>query len=157
MITEELQKQQKCQDGLAIPQNFCRTVPIYTDPMFRGNCPPLPLMGNPQTDALLRTLQLDHSLTVPFDKVISSSGVNSQGVSSSMKRVTVADDNEIELDELSEAGDEGEVLNPVASTKDIADDNEIDLSSVESDGINTEVNVENALPALKKPRHGEDQ
>ena len=121
--------------------------------MFRGKCPPLPLMGNPQTDALLRALQLDHILTVPFDKVISSSGVNSQRVYSSIERETVADDNEIELDDLSEAGDEGEALNPVASTKDIADDNEIDLSSVESDGIN----VENALPALKKPRHEEDQ
>ena len=47
-------KEKQIQEGedhwLTIPKNFTVTVPIYSDVAFHGRCPPLPLMGNPQTE-----------------------------------------------------------------------------------------------------------
>ncbi|EJK74640.1 hypothetical protein THAOC_03674, partial [Thalassiosira oceanica] len=56
---------------LAIPENFVRTVPPFDasggDP-GRPTGPPRGMVGNPQTDALLGALGLDHVVTVPFDR-----------------------------------------------------------------------------------------
>lgn len=58
--------------GVTIPLNFEVTVPPHVEPapgepLFLP--PPLPRMGNPQTDRLLELLQLEHlpNLTMPYD------------------------------------------------------------------------------------------
>ena len=57
--------------SLEIPENFVQTVP----PVAKGSSivilphplpPPLSQMGNPQTDDLLRILELDHIVTIPY-------------------------------------------------------------------------------------------
>ena len=61
---------------LAVPLNFERTVPPFdptaasgSGPHPRGpSGPPRSMVGNPQTDALLSALGLDHVVTVPFDR-----------------------------------------------------------------------------------------
>ena len=56
---------------LAIPENFERTVAPFDaaggDPR-RPYGPPREMVGNPQTDALLDALGMDHVVTVPFDR-----------------------------------------------------------------------------------------
>lgn len=59
-------KEQSPSSDLSIPENFSATVPEQSHPMFQGHPPPMPIMGNPQTDALLKVLELDHILTVPY-------------------------------------------------------------------------------------------
>jgi hypothetical protein len=50
---------------LQIPNNFTRTAPVYVrkDPASRSR---LSLIGSPQTDELLKVLELPHIITVPF-------------------------------------------------------------------------------------------
>jgi lariat debranching enzyme len=49
---------------LEIPNNFVPTVPSYCP--NESLRPPLPRMGNPQTDQLLRVLELPHRITIPY-------------------------------------------------------------------------------------------
>ena len=85
---------------LSIPNNFVQTVPPHdgTQKLPNPLPPPYPRMGNPQTDALLQMLEIPHALTIPSVPWTENSHVS----------VTVADDNEIDLDELEEA-DENEI------------------------------------------------
>ena len=178
----------KQQEGLEIPKNFCQTVPSYFDPMFhQRNCPPFPLMGNPQTDALLSALKLEHLMTVPFDKPIPSTVVETepQGMSCLDNNIVIADDNEIEIDDLSDAGDgdghdsNEKGINSGNGEGRMNDDNEIDIDDLsdESDddgggsaaaaggGGGSEIDISTndlnetknstSSPLLKKPRHEE--
>lgn len=80
------------QNKLTIPADHLEpTVPIET----RAQCPPLPHMGHPQTDAFLERMGLSHipNLTIPYVPLFPNTKVN--------------DDNEIALDS-SEDDDEDE-------------------------------------------------
>lgn len=103
--------------SLCIPNNFCRTVPIYSHPMFQGRCRPFPAMGNPQTDTLLSILDLDHSITVACDPL------------SIVLDGDIEDENEIEIDDISDDGNGG---------RDVPqDENEIEIDDM-SDENGTE-------------------
>jgi lariat debranching enzyme len=53
-------------DGiLEIPNNFVPTVPAFHP--HEGLQPPLPRMGNPQTDHFLQVLDLPHVITIPYE------------------------------------------------------------------------------------------
>lgn len=110
-----------CSEGLAIPDNFSQTVSSYHDPMFGRNCPPLPMMGNPQTDSLLGALGLEHLLTVPFDPGMASFA----SLQPEIRQSNVQDDNEIDIDNLSEEneGDSQGKERP-------KDDNEIEIDDL---------------------------
>lgn len=119
-----------------IPLNFQPTVPFYSDPCFQSPCPPLPHMGNPQTDWLLDLLDIEHTgLTIPFDarnsltpESISAFLMGGGGMGNS---AVAQDENEIEID-----------LDDPIETKaetDEADENEIDL-----DGVNDHDSTEKA-------------
>lgn len=98
--------------SLDIPNNFTQTVPPIShgnvvDPVPRILPPPIPLMGNPQTDHLLQLLQLDHIITVPFADSSSPPIVISEPPpceSSAPLPVedVVEDGNEIDLDDADE-------------------------------------------------------
>jgi len=100
----------------AISTDFQPTVPFYSDPMFqsRNMCPPFPQMGNPQTDFLLDLLELDHSLTHPYDAALTPQMISELlRPDHSGPRIlsNVADENEIdlELDEGDTAMDENDI------------------------------------------------
>ena len=80
--------------SLEIPENFVQTVP----PIAPGTSvigvphslpPPVPQMGNPQTDALLNMLGLDHMVTVPYK--------GSSSASTPASTTSVRDENDIDL------------------------------------------------------------
>jgi lariat debranching enzyme len=137
---------------LAIPENFCATVPGYSHPVFRGNPPPLPLMGNPQMDELLSLLELEHRLTVPYDE-------NQLTIDSPVQVGEVdagTDDNEIDIDDVIDAEPAEEVVDPgknssggVMAEKEAQvspvthdDENEIDIDSVVDDSPASNPKVE---------------
>ena len=99
--------------GLAIPKNFVPTVPYYTHPMFQGRTKPLARMGNPQTDQLLRILELEHAITVPYTLDQSETVVPLH-----LRQVPCVDTNEIQLDSN---------MNDDANTYDRKDSNELDI------------------------------
>ena len=80
---------ERFEGSFEIPTNFAVTVPPYSpgEPLQ----PPLPRMGNPQTDHLLRTLNLQHVVTVPYQKMVGD-----------------VDENEIDLDEIESPCEETE-------------------------------------------------
>jgi hypothetical protein len=84
-----------------IPHNFVATVPPH-EPATAGESrtlpPPLPRMGNPQTDQLLKALQLEHlpNLTIPFDSKLSEHPVGSNADSVAFS-FDATDENEIDL------------------------------------------------------------
>jgi hypothetical protein len=123
------------QNDLKIPENFARTVPIYSDSMFQGYCRPFQRMGNPQTDELLSILEMDHSITVPFHKKVPSPAANS-----SLKYPVaglIEDENEIDIDEEIISSEEesaikmpsSEAISSLKSSAEdmIDDENEIDI------------------------------
>jgi len=112
---KEVQDITQTVDLLIHPESFVQTVPPHTgpsQPLPRSMPPPLPRMGNPQTDRLLHQLGLDHVVTVPYQEQ------------------NTADENEIDLDEAMEDDpnsidiDDGEAEE---SNIPDADENEIDL------------------------------
>jgi lariat debranching enzyme len=131
----------------AISTDFQPTVPFYSDPMFqsRNMCPPFPAMGNPQTDFLLDVLELDHSVTHPYDRSLTP-----QRISESLRCLNepqnlpmVVDENEIDL----EGDDE----------KEIEDENEIEIDD-DNDQVDDTTPASPSKPSqpdtaiTKKPR-----
>jgi lariat debranching enzyme len=136
-----------------IPKNFVPTVPGHTDGSPSRSPPPLPAMGNPQTDRLLELLQLDHTITVPYDPDLtpsrlsallqgdeplsrySGSGAGSRTRSTSGQPRSFAgrrnknenDENEIDID--SDSDDEEDQAKTV-----VVDENEIEIDIDGSDG-----------------------
>jgi len=100
---------------------FEQTVPPHigaATPLPRPLPPPLPMMGNPQTDRLLNLLELDHITTVPYARLAGQTAATSTGA-------TPFDENEICVDE---EDDDDEVSAIAAgSGRDVQDENEIDL------------------------------
>lgn len=98
-------------DSRKVPNNFARTVPAppagYNP---RPIPPPLPLMGNPQTDELLQLLDLEHILTIPYDPNCLD-GLGLEDATDVVDRKNEApDNNEIDIDDddLVEGDAEGE-------------------------------------------------
>lgn len=128
-------KEKNSQDGqngfFTIPTCFQPTVPLYSDPLFRSGarCPPLPVMGNPQTDYLLDLLELDHILTVPFDSALTPENIStSLGGFHGHPGAVAADENEIDIDM-----DEGSGAEDEAKEADIVDENEIGIDEDEEE------------------------
>lgn len=121
--------------SLAIPNNFCITVPPH-DPRDRF-LPPLPIMGNPQCDDFLGLLGLRHLVTVPYQ----------------IHEVLV-DGNEIKLD------DDDDEIDASARAEFEVDNNEIDLEedeiSLGGDVADTASNSKLEENTLKKPRLDHD-
>ena len=116
--------------GLEIPRDFAPTVPYHTDEAFQSRrVPPLPVMGNPQTDRLLQILQLDHVLTVPYDPDLTPTVLSAllQGKPLGSNTNPIEDANEIDIDSEESEGDD----NGMPAT--VRDDNEIDIESDEDD------------------------
>ena len=134
---------------LVIPQNFVMTVPPH-DPSFGNRIygPPPQMVGNPQTDQLLETLELEHCITVPYtdttqqqqqqqpaffqrqpppqqsiqQQLIPSVVMHSAArVNNVPSRTTVGDNNEIDID-------------------DDVDENEIDLEEDDTKGVKVNTN-----------------
>ena len=106
----------------SIPLKFQPTVPYDSDRCFRLNarCPPLPPMGNPQTDFLLDLLELDHILTIPFDASLTPEGISaSMSGGTNNTALALPDENEIDID-MEEVDDDANVAA-------VADENEIEL------------------------------
>lgn len=121
-------------DGdLAIPDNFCQTVPLYFDPLFDRNCPPFQEMGNPQTDTLLGVLGLDHVLTVPFDPEVTPFAFLS--TKNRNDNLVAPDANEIDIDDLSDGN--GNEKQDVA----VPDANEIDIDEISDQSEHKKQNV----------------
>jgi hypothetical protein len=111
----------------------------------RNMCPPFPAMGNPQTDFLLDVLELDHSVTHPYDRSLTP-----QRISESLRCLNepqnlpmVVDENEIDL----EGDDE----------KEIEDENEIEIDD-DNDQVDDTTPASPSKPSqpdtaiTKKPR-----
>jgi lariat debranching enzyme len=133
-------KEKNGQDGengfCTIPTGFQPTVPLYSDPLFQfgDRCPPLPIMGNPQTDYLLDLLELDHVVTVPFESSLTPETIsaNLRGVGRHHGEVA-ADENEIDID-MDEAEDE-------TNGADAVDENEIQIDEEDEDGDTPELGI----------------
>lgn len=134
-------KNQSTCNPLAIPKNFVQTVRPH-DP--RGwqqpPSPPLPMVGNPQTDAFLDMLGMSHKLTTPF---CNNRAKQAPDVPFAMPDAN--DDNEIDIDDVAD-GDKyattiprlrAPLRMPAPSAN---DDNEIDLDADEH-FADREVNV----------------
>jgi hypothetical protein len=83
---------------LAIPLNFFQTVRAH-DPrsMQQTYSPPLPMVGNPQTDQFLEMMGMNHKFTVPFCQ--NTIGNKSESTATlATPRNSVDDNNEIDLD-----------------------------------------------------------
>eukprot|EP00980_Cylindrotheca_fusiformis_P028690 scaffold22638_cov138-Cylindrotheca_fusiformis.AAC.2 len=146
---------------LRIPDNFCQTVPFQSHPMFDGQqrLRPFPLMGNPQTDRILSILEMEHTITVPFD--------TSQTLwNATQSAESIADENEIDIDSLSDVSNGKIRVQPdpasARSATIIEDENEIDLSSDNELGPNEELvsemnetGLDRTIPALKKRRQAD--
>ena len=148
---EEVVKRFEGDDGdseknpLVIPQNFAVTAPTHVPSSGnRSYGPPPPMMGNPQTDHLLKILGLEHRITVPFTNMqqqfepqffqrqppppqVAAARLSQPLIPSAVIRSSnnnpsrnISDENEIDLDD---GGDE-EKAN---------DDNEIDLDEEEEE------------------------
>jgi lariat debranching enzyme len=117
-------KEQSPSSDLSIPENFSATVPEQSHPMFQGYVPPIPIMGNPQTDALLKILELEHVLTVPYSTEQTTRLLNPESYRQPIQprepdmNIMVEDENEIDLG-LEEDG--------VDDNLDAEDENEIDI------------------------------
>jgi lariat debranching enzyme len=100
---EELEAIQTRFPNLAIPNNFCITVPPH-DPRDRF-LPPLPIMGNPQCDDFLGLLGLRHLVTVPFQShevLVDGNAIDldeEDEIDASARAEFEVDNNEIDLDE----------------------------------------------------------
>lgn len=122
------------QDGPSIPQNFEQTVPYHSDPVFRNRTQPLPAMGNPQTDALLNLLDLEHILTIPHDKSLSLGDISMHLGGRQRVVHNTVDSNEIDIDDLEEEGTPTRGPPGVS----ITDENEIEIESDDDDpGMDT--------------------
>jgi len=104
---------------MTIPADaFQRTVPAHAGPAFplpKPLPPPLPMMGNPQTDMLLSALELNHITTIPYsptDTNVLDEDENEICIDEDENDHAVAeahDENEIDIDEDSgEAAGSGE-------------------------------------------------
>jgi len=124
-----------------IPENFQVTAPTYVEPPpdQRTLPPPLPRMGNPQTDRLLEILELDHipNLTIPYNSATN----NSATTATRNLDANVEDENEIVLDYDGEADE----VAPVA------DKNEDDID-IDDDDDEGEGSPDDKPPDDKRPR-----
>ena len=128
-----------------ISTEFLPTVPFYTDPMFqsRNMCPPFRAMGNPQTDFLLDVLELNHTVTIPYDSLLTPEKISqSIRVGEAQNCPNVADENEIllEVDEI-----------------DMVDENEIEIEDNDEE-VDDTIHADPSQPTTveeavaKKPR-----
>ena len=141
---------QRVGDDMTIPENVTRTLSQkYDEQSHQLQPPPLPRMGNPQTDCLLDLLELDHlpNLTIPYSieqgHLASSASARIESLA-----FDTGDDNEIDLDD-----DIDQMINAAVATSYIINDDENE--------INVDDNVSGAvlqsddtlLPHdMKKPR-----
>ncbi len=152
-----------------IPRDFVPTVPYSTDEAYRQNirCPPLPEMGNPQTDRLLKILKLDHVLTVPYDPELTPSVLSAMLQGKPIGRQTTAgmakDENEIDIESEEEEAIDTETAKATATV--VEDDNEIDIDiddDIDDDGDDSnEINIESdedstSVDAIAKKARLED-
>eukprot|EP00934_Nitzschia_sp_Nitz4_P007975 Nitzschia sp. Nitz4//scaffold61_size107673//105515//107511//NITZ4_004259-RA/size107673-snap-gene-0.105-mRNA-1//1//CDS//3329555782//7965//frame0 len=114
--------------GKTISTEFDHTVPLASNSVFQRRVPPLPNMGNPQTDKLLQMLDLDHVITVPYDESLTVDTIVKLlgGVAGApVQPEEVVDDNEIDIDIDDDDQDEKQVQTEVAPA---VDENEIALN-----------------------------
>jgi len=124
--------------ALAIPDNFCITVPPHGSPSSDFAPNRGAMVGNPQTDELLDLLGLEHIVTVPYKRGSSNLQVRPPPAPPPPPIVqSTPDENEIDLEEEEDEDEEGEMEKQDAGGCDHKyqepkiDDNEID---VEEDG-----------------------
>ena len=79
VTTKDIEWVMQHMESLDIPDNFVATLPPIPPPLPAAAAgvrepqnydrlpPPLPQMGNPQTDELLQKLELEHIITIPYD------------------------------------------------------------------------------------------
>lgn len=147
-------------EDLTIPENFTPTLPQkYNEQTHRQvQPPPLPRMGNPQTDSFLEMLQLEHlpNLTIPYRAEkgphTSCSPLfvpTAEPARTQSSAFSYSDENEIDLD-----GDNDETLNAVVLPSDIVnkDENEIDVD--DDDDTPSVIQADDTLQQhdMKKPR-----
>ena len=123
--------------SMEIPNDFMPTVQPYSP--GESVRPPLPRMGNPQTDRLLQKLELQHIVTIPsvYYSVVDD--------------VVVVDENEIDIDDEEDdvERDENEIdLDSDVDDEEVErDENEIDLDDMEDDDDDApdenEINLDN--------------
>lgn len=82
-----------------IPENFAPNVVVA--PGAPSRLPPLPWMGNPQTDRLLQILQLEHlpNLTAPYTRPYEIAGSIAPAALIDKNEIDLEDENEIDLDD----------------------------------------------------------
>lgn len=100
--------QRRVSASKSIPRNFCKTVKAY-NPNGGANDTgaSLPVRrGNPQTDAFLKMLNLNHVVTVPHCSADASSATETAASSSS---IPTADANEINISDDDDTGDDNEI------------------------------------------------
>jgi len=140
-------------DAAVIPENFAATVPLYVepaDPRQRSLPPPLPHMGNPQTDRLLEhVLGLEHlpNLTIPYRNSGAEPPPAPYPPAAAMQRAgaSIKDENEIDLDE---DGDGDDDAGKVAAEDDA---DEINIEEEDGGGASTD----DKPPDDKRPRLGQ--
>jgi lariat debranching enzyme len=142
-------------EDLTIPENFVPTLPEKYDEQNppAAQPPPLPRMGNPQTDTLLELLQLEHlpNLTIPYcreqgQQASFSSTPSQEPVRS--QNLSFADRDEIDLDEDIESSFNTEIV----YSKDVdRDEDEIDVDDEVSSNV---LQIDESLVQndMKKPR-----
>ena len=134
---------ERLEGDVAIPENFEATVPPYVEPPpgQRSLPPPLPRMGNPQTDRLLDLLQLEHqpNLTIPYAGLL----VEPQHLGGGMVAAVAShdDENEIHLDDDDDAGDPA-----------VVDDDEIDLDDAMEDFEEVGSQAAGSPQVVKRPK-----
>ena len=77
-----------------VPENFVCSVPLYTP----GQRLPVTHTGNPQTDELLKRLELSHRLTIPFGHVPTTAAGAQERTVDKGQGMQDADENEIDID-----------------------------------------------------------
>ena len=112
-----------------ISTDFLATVPFYSDAMFqsRNMCPPFLAMGNPQTDFLLDVLELNHTITHPYDQLLTPQKISESicGYNETQNFPSVADE------------DENEIVLDVDDENGVVDENEIEIEDSDKEDDDT--------------------
>merc|ERR1712226_166573 len=142
LVTDEDKEHIKnlLQNNVTIPCNFIPTVPFYESNQFHSKHYNYQQNGDPQTDAFLKSLHLDHVVTIPYQEGLNNTGMLHQ-VDVKDEMALLHDDNIIELDE---SGDEMFQNNHTEEQKclqvkrQVVDENEIHLDDdIENSEDNT--------------------
>ena len=144
--------------SLEIPENFCRTIAPYDPAQGNRLPPPLPWMGNPQTDRILSLLEMEHVITVPYEPI--------PAMAKPPPGERAVDENEIDLEEeeeeeeakgekaLSTAEPLGKDENELSIDEDDDDDNDDDNNNNSNNKRSDERDV--GAVDLKDGRDGSD-